>query len=237
MKQYLRIRSWDEYQHYKDRDPPWIKLHRKILTGETWVTLDDASRVLAVALMLLAAGTENRIPADKAYLKRVAYLNGDPDWSPLVRTQFIDVVDDDGRVIADASNALASGTECSSDQIRSEKIPTASATPSSKTVSRETDPDWWLDFKLAYPARAGDQGWRKAQRAAHARQSEGHTSAEFIEGAKRYAAFCEITGKTGTEFVKQAASFLGPDKPFLDPWSTPPRPNGKHPADPYANAI
>lgn len=102
--------------------------------------------------------------------------------------------------------------------------PSASATPTrSKSVSRETnaEPEWWLDFKLAYPNRSGDQGWRKAQRASHARMAEGHVPSEFIDGAKRYAAYCEATQKTGTEFVKQACSFLGPDKPFLLPWTPP----------------
>jgi hypothetical protein len=99
----------------------------------------------------------------------------------------------------------------------------ASSTPARKSVSRETDPEWMLDFKLAYPERAGDQGWRKAVKSAHARIAEGHTTAEFIEGAKRYSAFCQSTGKTGTEYVKQAATFLGPDKPFLQPWHPPPK--------------
>ena len=107
-------------------------------------------------------------------------------------------------------------------ETESEEDPSASATPTPEKVSRETDFDWWLDFKLAYPHRAGDQGWRKAQRAAHARISEGHTAAEIMDGAKRYSAFCEASGKSGTEFVKQACTFLGPDKPFLLPWTPPP---------------
>lgn len=109
------------------------------------------------------------------------------------------------------------------DQTRpEEKIPTASATPPRKRVPRGApDPDWFLDFKLAYPDRAGDQGWRKALRAAHARMEDGHTPKEFIAGAKRYAEFVAATGKTGTEFVKQAASFLGPDKAFLLSWEIP----------------
>lgn len=96
--------------------------------------------------------------------------------------------------------------------------------PSAKNVSRESkldDPGWWLDFKLAYPNRAGDQGWRKAQKAANARTAEGHTPIEFIEGAKRYAVYCEATNAAGTQFVKTAAAFLGPDKPFLQPWTPP----------------
>jgi hypothetical protein len=102
--------------------------------------------------------------------------------------------------------------------------PSASATPACTQVSRvAVPPDWMLDFKLAYPDRAGDQGWRKAERAANARIAEGHTPAEFIAGAKRYASFCQSTEKTGSEFVQQAATFLGPGKPFLLPWHAPPK--------------
>jgi hypothetical protein len=104
---------------------------------------------------------------------------------------------------------------------RPEKNPSASPTPLRVKVSRDADLSWWLDFKLAYPNRAGDQGWRKAQRAAQARLDDGHTSDEMIEGAKRYAAFIDATGKTNTEYVKQACTFLGPDKPFLLPWKLP----------------
>lgn len=98
---------------------------------------------------------------------------------------------------------------------RGSKNPSASATP---IVSRETT-DWFLNFKLAYPDRAGDQGWRKAQRAANSRMAEGHTPEQFIAGAQRYAAFVIANGNAGTEYVKQAATFLGPDKPFLLPWT------------------
>lgn len=102
-------------------------------------------------------------------------------------------------------------------------ISSASPPQPRKTVPRETppDPEWWLDFKLAYPSRAGDQGWRRAQKAANARIAEGHTPTEFTEGARRYAAYCDAVGNSGTEYVKQAATFLGPDKPFLLPWTPP----------------
>lgn len=110
-----------------------------------------------------------------------------------------------------------------------EKTPTARSAPREagkpKPVPRETsDPDWFLDFKLAYPERAGDQGWRKALRAANARFAEGHTPAEMIAGAHRYREFCRAKGDIRSEFVKQAATFLGPDKPFLLPWRPPPKP-------------
>ena len=43
----------------------------------------------------------------------------------------------------------------------------------------------------------------------------------MIEGAKRYTAYCEATGKTGTEYVMQAATFLGPERHYLEVWDSP----------------
>jgi len=92
----------------------------------------------------------------------------------------------------------------------------------SPSARRKTDtPGWLVEFKATYPKRAGDAGWPKAIRAGNARIAEGHTPEEFIEGARRYAAFIRGADKERTEFVKQAATFLGPDKPFLQTWDAP----------------
>ena len=76
-------------------------------------------------------------------------------------------------------------------------------------------------FKAAYPKRNGSQPWKAALRAISARLSEGHTWEEIHAGAGRYRAWCLATGKIGTETVKQAASFCGPEKFFLESWELP----------------
>lgn len=83
-----------------------------------------------------------------------------------------------------------------------------------------------LDFKIAYPQRAGGQPWRRAVKAISARLAEGHTWDELIDGALRYEAYCRATDKLGTEFVMQAATFCGPEKHFAQPWSLPVKQDG-----------
>lgn len=220
---FYRIKEWRQYQHYKDRSPPWIKLHRSVLTSRTWVNASDSERVLAVACMLIAADTDNKIPADPDYVRRVAYLRDAPDFAPLLKSQFLEFVKEDCDEASDSYGMLADGTKCTSEQSRAEQSITSASPPKRRSVSRGTgeSPGWLLDFKLAYPNRAGDPAWRKAIRSANQRQAEGHTPDEFIAGAKRYAAFCDATGKVGTEYVMQASRFLGPDKPFTEPWDIP----------------
>ena len=100
----LRICKWAEYQHYKDRNPPWIKLHYAMLSSRTWVMLNDASRVLAIASMLIASKEDGEFEADPEYFKRVAYLNTKPDWEPLIKSGFCEVLQADASaLLADAS--------------------------------------------------------------------------------------------------------------------------------------
>jgi hypothetical protein len=48
-------KNWESFQHYKDRAPPWIKLHHGLLDDRMFQKLPDASRALAPCLWLLAS--------------------------------------------------------------------------------------------------------------------------------------------------------------------------------------
>jgi hypothetical protein len=51
----LRIRKWDQFQHYSKRRPPWIKLHRQLLDNRHWHELSPSSCKLLVECWLLAS--------------------------------------------------------------------------------------------------------------------------------------------------------------------------------------
>lgn len=131
MSAFYRIVEWSTYQHYKDRSPPWIKLHAGTLTSRTWVSLTNDGRALAIACMLIAADTDNKIPADAEYLRRRAYFNEPPNFAPLVEVGFIELVGNingvAGPTQALASTMLADGTkrpsesEGETEQSRAEK--------------------------------------------------------------------------------------------------------------------
>jgi len=48
-------KNWEEHQHYKNRFPPWIKLHKKLLNDRDFMCLPIASKALAPLLWLLAS--------------------------------------------------------------------------------------------------------------------------------------------------------------------------------------
>lgn len=68
------------------------------------------------------------------------------------------------------------------------------------------------EFWSAYPKREGGNSKKGAFKAWNARLRSGVKADELILAAKRYAAEQQAAGKVGTAYVKQAATFLGPDE-------------------------
>jgi len=87
--EYISIKNWGKYQHYHDRNPPWIKLYHSLLDDYEYCCLPDASKLHLVSLFLLASRTENKIPADIDWIKSKAGLKGKIDLEPLVTAGFI----------------------------------------------------------------------------------------------------------------------------------------------------
>ncbi|WP_223353207.1 hypothetical protein [Salmonella enterica] len=95
--------------------------------------------------------------------------------------------------------------------------------------TRSAKQDYSPEFETAwqaYPKRAGGNPKPSAFKAWKARLREGVTPETLLEGVKRYAAYVRVTGSTGTQFVKQAATFFGPDRHFEESWQTPSAPGG-----------
>lgn len=68
--QYLEVKDFDRFQHYKDRHPPWIKLHYTSLSNYEITSLPDAAQGQLWKFWLLASRHGNRIPYDAKYLRR-----------------------------------------------------------------------------------------------------------------------------------------------------------------------
>lgn len=112
----IAVKNWERFQHYKDRDPPWIKLYRDMLTSEPWLLGSDLSRLVQVAITLLAARYQNDIPNQFSMLKKVAsfdctekQFNKAIDYLASVNFLEIHGVTSASKVVAqDASSVLAS---------------------------------------------------------------------------------------------------------------------------------
>jgi len=57
----LQPKNWAIFQHYKDRCPPWIKLHRDLLNDREFMRLPIASKAIAPMLWLLASESKDGV--------------------------------------------------------------------------------------------------------------------------------------------------------------------------------
>lgn len=115
-----------------------------------------------------------------------------------------------------AKSSLAKSSQAKPSE--GEPPPAGSAGKPRKSTLDEKFNQAWAD----YPKRAGGNSKRDARKAWDARVKAGADPDDILGGVQRYAAFCRITGKTGTEFVKQGATFFGPSEHYLDDWAPPP---------------
>lgn len=83
------------------------------------------------------------------------------------------------------------------------------------------EPDGFAAFRAAYPRRSGSHRWQDALNHYRARLREGTAPADILTGAQRYAAYVRARGIEGSEHVLQAATFLGKNRGFAEPWDLP----------------
>jgi hypothetical protein len=81
--------------------------------------------------------------------------------------------------------------------------------------------EYWEILKAEYPRRYGDQGWIAVRTLVPRALTAGATWDEILEGTRSYKRFCDATGKTGTELVKQAKTFYGPQQLWTEDYSPP----------------
>jgi hypothetical protein len=104
---YLQIKNWRDYQHYTGRNPPWIKLHTRLLDDVGFHDLADHLKVQLMALWLVAAKYDNHIPDRVTWLERFNISHKKFDLDSLINSGFVEVVEEEIPAIAGASTLLA----------------------------------------------------------------------------------------------------------------------------------
>ena len=97
----MRVRGFDALQHYKDRNPVWIKLYCSILEDYEFQQLADAAKFHLVGLMLLASRLNNRFPDDPVWLASIIGASEKIEIEILIENGFLEVVSDKKEVKTD----------------------------------------------------------------------------------------------------------------------------------------
>ncbi|MGO9057395.1 MAG: hypothetical protein ACLQU2_08420 [Candidatus Binataceae bacterium] len=89
MASHFRIRNFERFQHYKDRNPPWIKLYGALWRDRAFFRLPDAAKAHLIGLFTLAARLENRIPDDPEWLAHELCASEPIDLGALAASGFL----------------------------------------------------------------------------------------------------------------------------------------------------
>jgi hypothetical protein len=156
-------RNWRDFQHYKDRNPPWIRLHRGLLDNKDFQRLPVASRALAPMLWLLASesvdGVINADPDDLAFRLRSTEKEISVALRPLLEKQFFVVVQDASTTLAECLRGAVPETEAEAETSQStETEAEASQVPAKPRAKRSATPqpassETWEAYSEAYQAR------------------------------------------------------------------------------------
>ena len=168
-----RIVDWQTTQHYKDRNPPWIKLYKEILHTYWWVMLDDAGRALAVACMLIASENGNRgeFLADPEFLLKRAFIR-DANFKPLLDAGFLEPVNaGEAEAEPESETERESDTETDRKSLAGASKPLAGASKSDPAFD-----EFWDAFGKKVGRGQALKSWKAATKKAD--------PAEIIAGVK-----------------------------------------------------
>lgn len=89
-QKFLSIKNFDQYQHYKKRNPPWVKFYKSMYGDKEFMKLSISSRYLYTGLIVLATESDNRIDNDPTWIaKRLDIPATEIDLKPLYRGGFL----------------------------------------------------------------------------------------------------------------------------------------------------
>jgi hypothetical protein len=107
----FQVRNYERYQHYKNRRPPWVKLHRDLWFDPKFFSLSSLSKLYVIGFFTLASENDNRIPLDIAWIRSRLGIDKKPDFKELFASGFIEEIPENAsKVLATCKqSAIAEG--------------------------------------------------------------------------------------------------------------------------------
>ena len=183
-----RIRNWQEFQHYKFRDPPWIKLHRRLLNNPEWHELEAKCAKHLMMFWLIASENSGVLPCTRKLAFRLRTSPEDVEDTISKLSEWIEVVD---------STML------------SERLPDADTEKSRVEKSRVSKKytDSFLLFWEAYPRKLG----KSLAFSAWERTAKEYPHRDILKAACEYSKICE-KNKTEDKYILHPSTFLNKER-------------------------
>ena len=87
----IEIPRWDAFQHYKTRDPSWIKVYTRLMSDQNFTNLTFGQRGLLLSLWLEYARGAQTLPEKRMKLSRAV--------GGTVRDESLKALDDAGFIV------------------------------------------------------------------------------------------------------------------------------------------
>ena len=161
---HLKICNWEKFQHYKKRNPPWIKLYASILDDDDFDCLPDDSKLLYLCLLPFASRRENKVRADLRWLQKKLPIQktiSNKVLQPLIDAGFIDCYQDDSKMIASCKQNATPETETETEKRQSRVEQKGRFTPPSELEVEAYITEKGYDFTAeAWMSFYQSNGWK-----------------------------------------------------------------------------
>lgn len=146
-------KNWASFQHYRDRAPPWIKLHKGLLDDFEFQSLPVASRALAPMLWLLASehqdGTIDADPKKLAFRLRLTVTEVTEALKPLISEGFFVVVQGDSAALAETERVARPEREAETQEETEKELSAGADAPAFEAFWKDYPTDKNMSKKAA----------------------------------------------------------------------------------------
>lgn len=206
---YFGFKNWKKYQHYKNRRPPWIKLYGSLLHDRDFQALSEVDRGRMMGLLILASEHDNRIIADTSWLYRELNCRSAVSLTRLFASNML--AWSCGSVEQNASAEREGERERETEGETDPPIPPIKK-PRKSRLAEDPPSLEFEQFWEAFPRRPGDPKYAAWKAWKRLLAQNGTTPTDLIRSAGNYRKHMDTTGKAGTSYQQQGATFLGPEK-------------------------
>jgi hypothetical protein len=162
----VRFKNWKEFQHYKDRRPPWIKLHASLLDDAEFHALDPAAaKYLILAWIVASHDKDGNLPEikDLAFRLRISLADCEQYASAWGHWLERGVSKTLANCKRDASNLLPQrrGEERQRTEAESEKTPPTPSSPRKRGGESVHFDAFWEAYPRKVEKKKAREVWAK----------------------------------------------------------------------------
>lgn len=198
--EFVRVRNFKKFQHYKHRKPPWIRLYFDLLSDQDFFRLRGDVKFQIIAFFMLASQCNNKISTDLEWIRTKIQCAETIDLQALLDTGFIEEWKPRASTMLATRKQVAPNSLSDTDKSREEKSreePPNPPAPSALDVGFE-------EFWKCYPRKVGKTAARKAWSRIHPQNGTREIIFGAVESQKQSAQWQKDNG----QFIPNPATWL-----------------------------